>query len=149
MITLMLCLASCSSKDDVSRGGAVMPIVGSEAIAKPWKPNDKLVRMGEKLYQTSCAICHGSKADGDGPASSSLSPAARDLIKGDWTKGGSSVELFVTLQKGIAGGSMASFKHLSKFDRWALVQYVRSVTKNKPIDDPAQLEAFAQSAKAD
>lgn len=130
-------------------GGEVTPAMDITAVEKPWEPDDAVVAYGTKIYKTNCAVCHGAQGAGDGPAGSALVPPPRDLIKGDWTKGGTSIALFTTIQKGIAGGSMASFKHLGKADRWAIVQYIRSITENKVADDAAQLETFAQSAKAE
>jgi len=116
-------------------------------IEKPWLENPDMVAHGQKVYKNNCAVCHGDKGLGDGVAGGALVPKPRNLVEGNWTKGGTSRELFITLQNGIEGGSMAAFKHLPKVDRWAMVQYMRSITNNKPADDPAQLEAFAATAE--
>jgi hypothetical protein len=47
----------------------------------------------------------------------------------------------------LPGTSMAAFGHIPVKDRWALVQFVRSITQNKEKDDPAKLDAFAKTAK--
>jgi mono/diheme cytochrome c family protein len=135
-----------AAEGGLAQGGGA-PAVDVTTIAKPWEPNEALVAHGAKVYKTACAVCHGNTGLGDGAAGAALNPPARNLVEGKWKKGGSSKELFVTLQEGIPGGSMASFKHLPKTDRWALVQFIRSITKDKSADDPAQLEAFG--AKAD
>ena len=117
-----------------------------EALKKPWVESELLVARGQKAYKQNCAICHGETGAGDAPAGMALVPPARNLIEGKWKVGGTSVALFKTLQNGIAGGSMASFKHLDVLDRWGLVQYVRSITQNKPKDNMAELEKFAQNS---
>jgi len=117
------------------------------SVDKPWLPNEKLVEYGKEVYKANCAVCHGASGRGDGPGGGSLQPPARDLVQGNWTKGGTSMALFKTITNGISGTSMASFQHLSQVDRWALVQYIRSITENKPKDNMEQLEDFAQSAK--
>ena len=71
-------------------------------------------------------------------------PPPRNLVEGKWTKGGSSAELFHTVQNGIPGTSMAAFGHLPLVDKWALVQFIRSITENKVEDNPAELEQFAK-----
>lgn len=117
------------------------------SVDKPWVENKDVAAYGNTAYQTNCAMCHGAQADGKGPAGMALVPKPRDLTAGKWTAGGTSQELFVTISEGLKGTSMAAFGHLPLKDRWAIVQYIRSVTKNKVKDDSAKLEAFAKSAK--
>ncbi len=116
-------------------------------IAKPWLESEDMAAHGAKVFANSCAVCHGPKGLGDGPAGASLVPPPRNFVEGKWKKGGDSATLFQTLQTGIAGSSMASFAHLPAVDRWSLVQFIRSITKNKIKDDPAKVEAFAKTAK--
>ena len=110
----------------------------------PWLSSESLIQHGRKIYKTQCALCHGEKGLGDG--SPGLVPAPRNLVEGKWKQGGSSKALFLTLEKGVPGSSMVSFKHLPKIDRWALVHYMRSLTKNKVPDDSKKLEEFAKTA---
>ncbi len=112
-----------------------------------WRFQPELVLYGEKLYQTSCASCHGNKGLGDGIVAKGLQPPPRNLVEGKWKKGGSSIALYKTLVQGISGTSMVSFSYLSKLDRWALVHYIRSITKNKVKDDEKKLEQFFQTAQ--
>ena len=105
------------------------------------------MKHGQKTYTNNCSVCHGAKGAGDGPGGVALNPPPRNLIEGKWKRGGDSIALYTTLQKGLEGTSMAAFGHLPTVDRWALVQYIRSITQDKTADDPAKLEAFAQTAK--
>ena len=116
-------------------------------VEKPWAENADVAAYGQKIFSNNCAVCHGPKGEGDGPAGKGLNPPPRNLVEGKWKVGGDSIALFKTLQNGIPGGSMASFAHLPAADRWAMVQYMRSITKNLVKDDPAKLEAFAKTAK--
>ena len=125
---------------------AAAPAVDLAKIEKPWIENADLVAHGQKVYKTNCAICHGDGGLGNGAAGAALVPPPRNLVEGKWKVGGSSVALYKTLQQGIAGGSMASFKHLPVVDRWAMVQFIRSITQNKVEDNASELEAFASSA---
>ena len=118
--------------------------LSSEEKAKPWISSEALITYGNKIYQAQCAVCHGAQGLGDGTPG--LIPPPRNLVEGKWKQGGSSKELFITLQEGVEGTSMVSFKHLSSLDRWALVHYIRSITKNKVTDNEAELEAFAKQA---
>ena len=111
---------------------------------KPWLSSESLIAYGNKIYQAQCAVCHGAKGLGDGTPG--LIPPPRNLVEGKWKEGGSSKALFITLQKGIEGTSMVSFKHLPQVDRWAVVHYVRSITQNKVTDNEQELEEFAKQA---
>lgn len=112
-----------------------------EEVEKPWITSEQLVAQGAKIYSAQCAVCHGAKGLGDGTPG--LIPPPRNLVEGKWKLGGSSKELFITLEKGIEGTSMISYQHLPAVDLWALVHYIRSITNNKVEDDKKELEEFA------
>jgi mono/diheme cytochrome c family protein len=116
-------------------------------VTEPWKPNDDMVKHGKKLFAQNCAMCHGPEGHGDGPAGQALNPKPRNLVEGPWKKGGGFIGWFTVLQEGLPGSSMASFKHFPKNDRWALVQFINSITKAKVQEDPAKVEAFAKTAQ--
>jgi mono/diheme cytochrome c family protein len=117
------------------------------ANTTPWVFTDEGVARGAAVYKSNCAVCHGDKGMGDGPAGAALVPKPRNLVEGKWKQGGTSVDLFNTLVKGIPGSPMAAFNYLPVNDRWALVHFMRSITKDKPADDEAALGAFGASAK--
>lgn len=116
-------------------------------IEKPWAENPDMIAHGATVFANTCAVCHGPKGLGDGPAGLSLNPKPRNFVEGKWKNGGDSITLYKTLQTGIPGSSMASFGHLPSRDRWALVQFIRSITQNKIKDDEAKLDAFGKDAK--
>lgn len=122
-------------------------IVDLSQVKNPWISNEDLVLHGSQIYQTYCVSCHGNAGLGDGLAAKGLKPPPRNLVEGKWTKGGSSIALYKTLVQGIEGSSMVSFSYLSKIDRWALVHYIRSITKNKIEDNSRELEEFAKKTK--
>ncbi len=121
--------------------------VGTTQNNEPWVESEEMIAHGAKVYKNNCAICHGDKGMGDGPAGAALVPPARNLVEGKWKAGGTSSELFATIQSGLPGTSMAPFKHLPKTDRWALVQFIRSITQNKEADDAATLATFGATAE--
>ncbi len=126
---------------------AKIKAVDPETIKNPWVFQPGLVAAGAQIYASTCASCHGKKGMGDGVAA--IPGVTRNLVIGDWKVGkGSSQDLFKVLQKGISGTTMASFKDtVSKNKRWALVHFIRSITRNKADDDPAVLETFAKTAE--
>jgi mono/diheme cytochrome c family protein len=115
-------------------------------ITEPWLPSEKMVKHGAAIFKMNCAMCHGVGGAGDGVAGASLNPKPRNLIEGKWKQGGSSLQLFATLQAGIPGGSMQGYKDaLPAKDRWALVQFIRSITKDLVADNEADLKTKAPS----
>ncbi len=124
------------------------PGQGASPPAGPWLPTNESIARGGEVYQINCAMCHGPGGLGDAPAAAAFNPPPRNLVEGQWTNGGSSKELFITLRDGIAGSPMTPFKHLSPEDRWALVHYIRSITENMVEDDPEDLAEFAKGEAA-
>jgi cytochrome c len=114
-------------------------------FSEPWVANEQVAKYGAKLFAQNCAMCHGEKGLGDGVAGQALNPKPRNLVEGPWKKGGGFIGWFTVLNEGIAGGSMASYKHLAVSDRWALVNFINSITKAKVEEDPKKVEAFAKS----
>jgi mono/diheme cytochrome c family protein len=109
--------------------------------------NEDVVAYGHEQYKINCAICHGDVGMGDGTAGAAMKPKPRNLVEGKWKNPGDSIGLFNTISNGITGTSMAGFVHLKTQDRWAIVQFIRSITKNKIKDDVVKLKDFAASAK--
>lgn len=130
-------------------GAAPAKEVDVSKVEKPWIENEDMITHGKKVYANNCTVCHGATGEGNGPAGMGLNPPPRNLVAADakWKKGADSINIYTTLEKGLAGTSMAAFGHLPAVDRWALTQYVRSLHQGKVKDDPAKLEAFAKTAK--
>jgi mono/diheme cytochrome c family protein len=115
-------------------------------VKEPWAANPKMVARGKTLFKQNCQMCHGPEGKGDGPAASGLVPPPRNLVKGEWKKGGSQVGLFTVVTEGLPGSSMASWKQIPERDRWALVQFIQSITQNK-VDKPDELKTFIAGKK--
>ena len=124
----------------------VKPTVDINAVTNPWVETEDMVIHGQKVYQQVCALCHGKTGKGDGLAGRSLPVLPRDFVKGKWKTSGSSKDLYEIVTKG-QGSYMASFAHLPKNDRWAVVHYIRSITQNKVKDNPKELEEFGKAAE--
>jgi mono/diheme cytochrome c family protein len=122
-------------------------IANIESVKDAWISTPELVDHGAAAFSTTCAMCHGPKGMGDGPAGAALNPKPRNLVEGKWKKGGTSLGLFDVVTHGLPGTSMAPFGHLPVNERWALVHYIRSITQNKVADNDAELKAKAPSLK--
>lgn len=97
---------------------------------------------GAALYQTNCVACHGTLADGKGPAAAAFKPPPRDFLDpaAKWTKSRELTIMFKTISEGNAGTAMAGFAGvLSVQERWAIVHYLASLPgvsgQYAPIDE--------------
>ena len=92
-------------------------------------------------------MCHGPQGKGDGPAGGGLNPKPRNLVEGPWKKGGGFIGWYTAITEGLPGSSMASYAHFKSVDRWALAQFINSITKAKVTEDPKKVAEFAKTAK--
>ncbi len=105
-------------------------------VVVPTEPpvSDALVAEGGQLWQHQhCGACHGT-GKGRGPEMSlfrkDAGPAARlrDLGRGEFLRGMSARDIYLTLRTGLDGTSMRSYAQaLSPDDTWALAAFVRSL----------------------
>ena len=139
----------------VDLGENVRDPVGAQAeaafdptsVKEPWVANADMAKAGKKLFAQNCATCHGNEGKGDGPAGAALNPKPRNLVEGPWKKGGGFIGLYTVLLEGLPGGNMVSFKHLKPAERWALVQFIDSITNAKVKEDSAKVSAFGKTAQ--
>lgn len=94
---------------------------------KPPPKNPELLKQGKKIFEQTCAPCHGSKGDGKGPAGAVLKPPPTDFQKPlkEWpnTKGNLG-KIFEVISKGIPNSSMVPWTQYSERERWALTYTV-------------------------
>jgi cytochrome c oxidase cbb3-type subunit 2 len=100
---------------------------------------DVLAAEGERLWKTArCGACHGT-GDGRGPSVALLKKdpgrqvRVRDLARGEFLRGTSARDIFLTLRTGMDGTPMGSYADgLSPRETWALAAYVRSLIRPSP-----------------
>ncbi|MEZ0393100.1 MAG: cytochrome c [Pseudobdellovibrionaceae bacterium] len=134
-------------QDPPSASAPVLAEVDVSKVTEPWVANPDMVTHGKKLFAQNCAMCHGNEGKGDGAAGQALNPKPRNLVTGPWKKGGGFIGWYTVVTEGIAGSSMAAYAHLKPVDRWALVQFIDSITTAKVKEEPAKVAEFAKSAK--
>lgn len=89
---------------------------------------------GKRVYETSCAHCHGTEGRGDGSAAENLLPKPRDFTRGLYkirsTEAGelpTDQDLFDIITKGMPGSSMPGWETaLSANERWEVVAYIKT-----------------------
>ncbi len=123
------------------------PVYNLSAEKEPWVSSPDIVKAGAKLYKQNCATCHGEKGDLVGGV-----PTARNFVEGKWTQGDGIVNHFKVLQNGIKDAkgnqtAMVSFSaQLKPYERWAILNFIETLTNNKSKDKPEDIAKFAQTA---
>jgi len=94
-----------------------------------------LLIRGATIFQRQCAPCHGASGTGDGDAAYLLYPKPRNFKKGPyrfvttWEGVPTDDDLYRVISRGIPGSAMPSWAHLPERDRWALVNFVKSLSE--------------------
>ncbi len=90
---------------------------------------------GAKIYGTNCAMCHGPKGAGDGPASASLNPKPRKFSDPKIMSKIADKTIATTIQKGGAAmkksPAMPPFPQLKPNEVADLVAHIRALCKCK------------------
>lgn len=112
------------------------------SVKEPWLSNPDVAVAGQKLFKQNCAVCHGEKGDLVGGL-----PNARNMVDGKWKMGDGMIAHFKVLQNGIPGTQMASLKQtLKPNERWAVLNFIETITNNKSKDKTEDIATFAKSA---
>ena len=120
-----------------------LPKFDLTSVKAPWEPNAEVAAAGQKLFKANCALCHGEKGDLVGGL-----PNARNMVEGKWKYGEGMIAHYKVVQNGVPGTQMASLKaSLKPYERWAILNYIETLTNNKSKDKAEDIAAFA--AKAD
>lgn len=103
---------------------------GDAAKAGAAEVTPELLAQGEKLYQSTCASCHGATGKGDGPAAGALRPPPRDHTDRAYMRTLSDKDIADIIKMGgaIKGKpQMPSHPQFNDEQLRALVAYVRSL----------------------
>lgn len=110
------------------------PVAALPAVAAD--PSDH----GKRLYERSCAACHGERGDGNGPAARFLYPKPRNFgevkfrVVSTANLMPADADLRQVIDHGMPGSAMFPFAHLGETDRQALVGYVRQLVRAAVIE---------------
>ena len=92
----------------------------------PVEPTAKSIDNGKALFQTHCAVCHGPRGRGDGPAATGLNPRPADLAQSARMLHDGFVAGVITDGR----GAMPSFKAiLTQSQIWDLTNFVKSLKR--------------------
>ncbi len=114
---------------------AIQDTEGLWTIEAP-RMTKSMARAGKKLYVRECSSCHGRGGQGHGPAADYLGRRPANLVKGvyklrttDRDSPPTREDIFRTLSQGMGVSGMPAFSKLSAKQRWALVAYLRTLSK--------------------
>jgi mono/diheme cytochrome c family protein len=119
---------STSSQAASPHGEGTHTHAAAAKIPNPVKANEASIAVGEKLYATHCAACHGPKGAGDGVQASKFTPRPSNLADAQWKHGPSDGEIFTVIRNGIPKTSMSTFsKKIAERETWDVVNFIRSL----------------------
>jgi mono/diheme cytochrome c family protein len=121
-LLISLGLSACSEDRDLPEpyhGLKVPPGLLESAVAR---------ENGRKLFLTSCALCHGEKADGRGVRREGLSVPPRDFTNPSWRTGTTPSHVFFAIREGVHGTPMPGWKSFTDAQTWDLVAFLLSET---------------------
>jgi len=95
---------------------------------------------GHRLFESTCAKCHGTDGMGKGPASKGLDPAPTSFFDPKM-EGVAPLQAYNTIRLGVPGTSMAAFPTFSDQETWDLAFYVTSFRHQRALEgkDPDRL----------
>jgi mono/diheme cytochrome c family protein len=101
----------------------------AKKIKNPIKSAQASIQKGKEIYEKKCALCHGARGDGKGPASAGLSPRPTNFKDSHGEKMNDGEHFWkITTGK----GGMPSFeKDLTEEERWHVINYVNTFMKHK------------------
>jgi mono/diheme cytochrome c family protein len=86
------------------------------------------VAQGASVYADKCAACHGLQGKGDGPQAADLSSAPTNFTDQSLMSQATGIGLYRAISEGVPPDMPAYSSQLTESDRWALVDYLRSLT---------------------
>lgn len=110
---------------------------------------------GKRVYEKSCAHCHGTEGRGDGSAAENLLPRPRDFTRGLYkirsTETGqlpTDQDLFDIITEGMPGSSMPGWETaLSANERWGVTAYIKTFYEGfKENTAPRQIDLASKIA---
>ena len=109
-----------------------------------------LLKRGARVYNNTCATCHGKDGSGEGPVAANLMVKPRKFTEGMFkfrsTPSGklpTDADLYRTISRGIHTTAMPLFKNLPADDRWAVVQYIKTFSPRFADPDEYPLNPMA------
>lgn len=134
---------------------AAAVLIATRAAADPRPLSAADANAGKALYLQECAGCHGERGDGQGPAAEHVEPKPRQFITEPFklrtTASGqppATADILRTIERGIPGTAMPSFRFLSPEDRKSIAAYVLKLADVLDEPEPKPVDVDPKSAPA-
>jgi mono/diheme cytochrome c family protein len=105
-------------------------VLGAEkSLQNPLAGNfsPEVIKIGRKMFETNCMVCHGMKGHGDGPVAEKMPNKPPSLVS-DKIKGWADGQIYQVISMG--QGTMGSYaSHIPQKYRWQVVNYIRHLQK--------------------
>jgi len=111
---------------------AAIPVEASKQ-ANPVKSSPDSLARAKKWWTLDCEMCHGKAGDGKGETAVEMKLAMMDFTKADTLKERTDGELFYIIKNG-HNDMPAEGPRVKTEEAWDLVNYVRSLVKNKEAE---------------
>nr|NQU89062.1 cytochrome c [Bacteroidota bacterium] len=97
-------------------------------MENPYKDDASLLKVGKMLYSKHCKSCHGGKGECDGPKAKQLETYCSDFTSEDFKKQSDGEMYYKSF---VGRDEMPNFekKITDDEDRWAVINYIRSLKK--------------------
>lgn len=104
------------------------PAAAEAALKNPLEGNAQVLELGRTKYEIYCAVCHGLQGDGKGTVAPKMSIQVPSLIA-DKARGYKDARIFHIITDGQGVMSSYAYQLTNENDRWAIVNYIRSLQK--------------------
>lgn len=102
-------------------------LIDGQPATEPVAASADSLQRGKTLFDTNCALCHGTGAKGDGKLSGFFNPKPKDLTSAE-IRALSDTDIYLVITNGF--GPMPSIaENLNRTERWDVINYVRSLEK--------------------
>jgi mono/diheme cytochrome c family protein len=133
----------CGKRAEVKARASATPSFLEVEVPRRPPPSAQTIARGRAVYLANCVQCHGPNGAGDGFGAPFLVPPPRDFTTAQYkfrTTGTGELptdeDLFRSISRGANGTGMPPWHYLlPEEDRWALVDYVKSLSPR--FDSPA------------
>ena len=126
--------AKAAQQQDVSKNTWELPD-DADKTPNPVASSPESIAKGKELYlertKGNCVFCHGETGAGNEPNFRKLRRKPADLTNKERTAAMTDGELFWKISKGITGIMPAGEKRMTEEERWHVVNYIRTLPKDK------------------
>lgn len=115
---------------EVSYSAMPTTVDSMSGLVNPTPASAASLANGRMYFQINCAVCHGDRGMGDGPATKYGMPGI--AIASDATRGRSDGYIYGMIRNG--RGLMPTYNRIEELDRWDVVNYLRALQSGAAVE---------------